>query len=296
MIIHQPVLLKEVLKIFDPSPGETYIDATINGGGHAEAILQKIGPEGKLLGIDWDCGLLKELRTKNLELRNKNIKLICDNYVNVKSNSRKYHLGEIAGILFDLGFSSYHLEESRRGFSFLKAEPLDMRYNPDGDLTAEKIINTWAEKAIADLLWQCGEERFARRIARGIVRARAQGPIRTTVELNAVISRSVPRAFLGGRLHPATRTYQALRMTVNQELENLERVLPEATDIIKKKGKLIVISFHSLEDRIVKKFFRQKEREGILEIITPKPISPGLEEINNNPRARSAKLRAAIKI
>lgn len=307
--MHTPVLLNEVFKIFDPKPGETYIDATVNGGGHARAIAERVGEKGLVLGIDWDCNLIEELRTKNpapdasrrygtgLELRNNNIKLICDNYANLANIIRKYNLDAPCGILFDLGFSSHQLEESRRGFSFLKSEPLDMRYDiKSNELTAEKIINTWERTAIADIIRRYGEERFADRIAEGILRARRTRRIQTTDELVAVISRSIPQSFRYHRIHFATRTFQALRIAVNHELENLEKVLPMARDALRIGGKITVISFHSLEDRIVKEFFRKESRADTLEILTKKPIRASQAEIRENPRARSAKLRAAIKI
>lgn len=308
-VAHRPVLLREVLSIFNPRPGETYIDATINGGGHAKAILERIGPEGKLLGIDWDCGLIEKLRKKGISSISSdgkyssseveklpNLVLTCDNYANLGASVRKYNLDAPAGILFDLGFSSYHLESAQRGFSFLKDEFLDMRYSPStNELTAEKIINIWPEEAIEDILRRYGEERFSRRIAAGIVRARQNKRIATTGELVEIIKRSVPPQYLRQRIHPATRTFQALRVAVNHELENLEKALPEALALLRPGGKIIVISFHSLEDRIVKQFFKEQSRAGKLEILTKKPLVPRKEEILLNPRARSAKLRAAIK-
>jgi len=291
--MHIPVLLKEVLDIFNPRPGEIYIDATINGGGHAKAILERIGSGGKLMGIDWDCELIQNLKES---LNFKNLKLICDNYANLGTIVRKYNLDKVDGILFDLGFSGYHLENAKKGFSFLKNEPLDMRYNREtNELTASKIINTWPKEAIADVLRKFGEERFAGRIASGIVRARQNKNISSSGELAEIIIRSVPRWYLKMKIHPATRTFQALRIAVNHELENLEHALPQAVSSLKPKGKIVVISFHSLEDKIVKKFFNEKAEEKILRIITKKPIRASAAEIYLNPRARSAKLRAAEK-
>lgn len=293
---HTPVLLNEILEIFDPKPGEKYIDATVNGGGHAIAILERVGKEGTVLGIDWDCELISNLKPQISNLKNQNLKLTCDNYVNLKSIAREHNLDKADGILFDLGFSSYHLEESGRGFSFQKDEPLDMRYNPnENDLTAEKVINTWKEETIEALLREFGEERFSRRIARGITEARKQEKISRTGELVRIISKCVPRAYLTGRIHFATRTFQALRIAVNRELENLEKALEESIGVLTKGGKIAVVSFHSLEDRIVKIFFRDKAKTEELKIITKKPIGSRDSEIRNNPRARSAKLRVAVK-
>lgn len=295
--VHVPVLLKEVLEIFDPQPGQNYIDATINGGGHASAILEKIGSTGRLLGIDWDSGLIEELKIKFRKSKFKNTALICDNYANLKSISAEYNFNQIDGIIFDLGFSSHQLEKSGGGFSFLRDEPLDMRYNPKtNELSAEKIINTWSKEAIADVLWKFGEERFSRRIASAIVDARAAKPIRRTNELVRVVARSVPAFYLNKKLHPATKAFQALRIAVNGELDNLEKGLSGALEALSIEGKIIVISFHSLEDRIVKNIFREESRKRSVKLLTPKPVIPSLEETKNNPRARSAKLRAVKKI
>ena len=291
--MHTPVLLKEVLEVFNPQLGQIYIDATINGGGHGKAILERLGVKGRIVGIDWDCGLIEKLKQSQIN----NLTLTCDNYAHIKFIARKYNLGEVSGIIFDLGFSSYHPEESKRGFSFLRDEPLDMRYNINfNELTAEKIINTWPREAIEDILSRYGEERFARRIAAAIERERNQKNIFTTGELCRIIKESVPTSYFNGRIHPATKTFQALRIAVNNELENLEQALQDSSEILAKKGKIAVISFHSLEDRIVKRFFRIREKERVLYTLTPKPIRPTPEEILNNHRARSAKLRVAEKL
>lgn len=296
--LHKPVLLKEVLEIFNPQPGEIYIDATINGGGHSAALAQRINPEGTLLGIDLDCDLLEaaKLRIKKLKLRIKFISL-CENYADLKAIVEKHKLGKVDGILLDLGFSSYHLERSGRGFSFQKDEPLDMRYNlTNNGFTAEKIINTWDKEAIENLLRAYGEERFAAGITRGILRERKNKKITTTRKLIEIIEKNVPRWYWKKRIHPATRTFQALRIAVNKELENLELALPQAVELLKPSGKLLIISFHSLEDRIAKTFFRKKDREKILKMITNKPLISSAREIAINPRARSAKLRAIEKL
>ena len=199
------------------------------------------------------------------------------------------------GILLDLGFSTHHLTQSRRGFSFLLNENLDMRYHKENALTAEKIINTWTGKAIENLLQEYGEERFARRITDAILRRRRVQKISTTAELVRIVIQSVPRSHAGRKIHPATRVFQALRIAVNQELENLSSALPDCTDILTKEGRIAVISFHSLEDRIVKQFFRKQQEEGIVRVINKKPLQPSREETRENPASRSAKLRAAQK-
>lgn len=289
--IHKPVLLREVLEALDPRPGQKFVDATINGGGHAGAILEQVGEKGVVLGIDWDCELIEKLK------REKNLKLICGNYADIKRIVAKYNFGPVAGILADLGFSSYHLEKSGRGFSFLRDEALDMRYNVrQSTLTAEKIINNWSLESIENILRAYGEERFAGRIARGIVRARTSRKISTTGELARIVERNIPARFRGKRLHPATRTFQALRIAVNRELENLEKAVPDMIQALNSQGKIAIISFHSLEDRIVKNIFRNYQKKGDIKIITKKPITASFTEQKENPRARSAKLRVAQKL
>lgn len=293
--MHKPVLLQEVLEILNPKLGKKYIDATVNGGGHAMAIIERIGPTGKLLGIDWDCGLIQELGIRNKELGVQNIKLVCDNFSNIAAIAKDHDFIKVDGILFDLGFSSYHIEKSGRGFSFMRDEPLDMRYNPEKNaLTAEKIVNEWSGEKLEEILQRFGEERLARRIADGIVRERKVSRIVTTEKLVAIITQSVPRSYARGRLHQATRTFQALRIAVNNELENLAKALKDSIKLLAPAGKLIVISFHSLEDRIVKRFF--KENSSLFHIITKKPMIASRKEIKINPRGRSAKLRVVERV
>ncbi len=293
---HTPVLLHEVLTLLDPKPGEIFIDATINGGGHARAIAERVGRTGKVIGIDWDCDLIRESGIRNKESGIKNITLVCDTYGNIKTIVEKHGAKTVNGILFDLGFSSYHLDASGRGFSFLADEPLDMRYNPeDNKLTAGEIINTWPQERIASILWEDGEERWARRIAKGIASARINKKIVSSKKLAEVIVRSVPRQ-ARSHIHPATRAFQALRITVNHELVSLAQALPAACALLGSGGRLAVISFHSLEDRRVKTFFREEEKKGVLRTAAKKPIRALPEEISINPRARSARLRGATKI
>lgn len=294
--VHTPVLLNEVLEIFNPQPGQIYIDATVNGGGHTRAIADHIGETGRVIGIDLDEDLIERLRSRNEQEDSKNIELVRGNYADVGSMLERLGYDKVDGILFDLGFSSYHVDGSGRGFSFLRDEPLDMRYDPESnELTAKQIINTWSERAIEDIIRTLGQDRYSRRIASAIVSERKKKRIGTTALLAEIIRRSIPRQLLT-RLHPATRTFQALRMAVNDELRNIERGITAATTKLNPEGKIIVISFHSLEDRIVKLFFQKSKREGMLEVLTPKPLKPSNREITVNPRARSAKLRAARKI
>ncbi len=274
--MHIAVLKKEVLQYLDPKPNENFIDCTIGGGGHAKAILKKTKPNGKLLGIELD----KDICVKPGLTQTERLILVNDSYTNLKKIIEKYTFGPVNGILFDLGMSSWHLEESGRGFTFLKDEPLDMRYSLDNDLTAGKILNNYSQKEIERILKEYGEERFARSLARKIVQER---PIRTTFQLVDVIKKA--------KIYSLARIFQALRIAVNDELNNLKEVLSQAIDVLAPEGRIVVISFHSLEDRIVKNFFRTSN----LDILTKKPTTPSQQEIKINPRSRSAKLRAATK-
>ena len=269
-------------------------------------IFKKISPGGRLLGIDWDEDNIKKLiEVKKLRNR-KNIILVNDNYANLPEILKKEKLPKADGLLLDLGFSSEQLEKSGKGFSFLRDEPLNMRYNveinnngqatrdkrQETGITAAEVINSFSEKELADIFWKYGEERFSRRIAKNIVAVRKKKPIKTTFDLVEIIRKSLPRYYERGRIHPATRVFQALRIYVNDELGNLEKLLEHLDKIVKNKGRAVIISFHSLEDRLVKNYFRQFTKEGIAKILTKKPIRPTPEEVVLNPRSRSAKLRA----
>lgn len=300
--IHKSVLLKEVITYLSPQPNENFIDCTIGGGGQALAILNKTKPNGRLLGIDWSKEAIEKLNFKfsakggqisNFKSR---VILVNDNFVNLKKIVEKYNFSPVNGILIDLGLSSDLLEKSGRGFSFLKNEFLDMRYSSAEEITAYEIVNQWSEKEIEKILKDYGEERFAKIIATEIIKKRKTGPIKTTFDLVEIIKRIVPIWYQKKRIHPATKTFQALRIAVNDELENLKKVLPQILEILRSNGRVAIISYHSLEDRIVKNFFQEKKKEGTLKILTKKPIRPTEEEIKNNPRCRSAKLRVAQKL
>jgi len=295
--IHIPVLQKEILEYLDPKSNQSFIDCTIGEGGHAFAILEKIEPNGKILGIDFDPEIIKNLKLKIQGLKlNQRIILVCDNFVNLKEIIKKERLGPISGILFDLGMSSWHLEESGRGFSFLRNEPLDMRYNPQNPLTAEKIVNYYSELEISKILKEYAKERFAKKIAKEIVSSRKIKSIKTTFDLVKIIKEATPGWYHRRKIHFATKTFQALRIVVNDELNNLRKVLLQAIEILEPEGRLVVISFHSLEDRIVKNFLREKAKAKLLKILFKKPIKPTKIEIKINPRSRSAKLRAGEKL
>lgn len=289
--MHIPVLQKEILSYLAPKTNENFVDCTLGLGGHALAVLERNGPKGKVLGIELDPELykilIKERSRRSLKER---LILVNDSYSNLKKIVQRENFKNIRGIIFDLGFSSWHLKESKRGFSFLKDEPLDMRYSLEDPLTAEKILNDWPEPEIEKILREFGEERLAKRISREITATRKIKPIKTVSQLVEIIKKVLPRNYERRRIHPATRTFQALRIAVNDELNNLKTALPQALEVLEKGGRLAVISFHSLEDRIIKNFFREN-----LKVLTKKPVRPSFEEIKFNPRSGSAKLRVGEK-
>lgn len=296
-MIHKTVMLKEVIEYLDPKQGQMFVDGTANGGGHTFALAEKVVPDGKVIAIEWDKDIFDNLKNKveGSEFKN-NISVANDNYANLKDIISQNGVNNIDGIVLDLGFSSLHLESSGRGFSFQKDEPLDMRYSQGQELTAYEIVNGWPEEDIARILRDYGEERFSYKIAKTIYDQRKRGKISTTNDLVKVIERAVPAFYRRGKIHCATRTFQALRIAVNGELDNVESVLPQIVETLKSGGKVAIISFHSLEDRIVKNFFKDNAKEGKLKIITKKPIVASDEEMKENPRSRSAKLRVAEKI
>ncbi len=299
--MHIPVLLREVIEYLNPQPGQKFIDATIGDGGHALAILEHIIPGGKLLGIEWDGELLKRLEAQIQHSQFKDSAfLINDSYANLERIAEDNNFNNAQGVIFDLGMSSWHLEESGGGFSFAKDESLDMRFSrqadDDGRPTAAEMINKYREEELAEILKENGDERFAKRIAGAIVKARKERPIMTTFQLVEIIKNSTPFWYRRGRIHFATRTFQALRIAVNDELENIKSGIGQAENVLTAGGRLALISFHSLEDRIVKNFFREEGKKGKFKILTKKPIRAKLAEITANPRARSAKLRVAEKL
>ena len=299
--MHIPVLPKEVLQYLDPKPNENFIDCTIGEAGHAIEILKKTSPGGKLLGIDLNEDSLKssEFKIKESGLDGKRIVLANDNFANLKNIAERFNFRPVQGILFDLGISSEELEKSGRGFSFLKDEPLLMTLRKDikpDDLTAEKIVNNFRTEELEKIFKEYGEERFAGRIAARIAEERKRKRIKTTGELVEIIRKALPAKYKYGKIHFATRTFQALRIATNDELANLEKALVQALNVLSLRGRLAVISFHSLEDRIVKNFLKERQRNNSVKILTKKPVRPGEEEIAGNHRSRSAKLRAAEKI
>ncbi|HOA47665.1 MAG TPA: 16S rRNA (cytosine(1402)-N(4))-methyltransferase RsmH [Candidatus Pacearchaeota archaeon] len=297
-MVHVPVLVEEVLYYLDPRPNDNFIDCTVGEGGHTIAILEKNAPNGKVLAIDADPEQIKNYKLTKRDSDNRVI-LVNDNFKNLKKIVENFcpdWQGKIRGILFDLGMSSWHLEKSKRGFSFRYNEDLDMCYGKTATVSAKEIINQWPSQEIERIIKEYGEERYAWRIADKIAKQRKQKPILTTFDLIEVIREAVPKNYERGRIHPATRTFQALRIVVNQELENLKVALPQALEILSPGGRIVVISFHSLEDRIVKNFFKEKAKEGKIKILTKKPVIPSQEEIEKNKKSHSAKLRAAVKL
>lgn len=291
-MMHVPVLLKEIVDYLNLQANENFIDATVGQGGHTAAILEKNKPKGKVLGIEMDTDIYKELKEKMVRMSDRLI-LINDSYTNLEKIVKKNDFKPVHGILFDLGMCSWHLEASKRGFSYLKDEPLDMRFNPKNDLTAAEIINFWDIEKIEKILREFGEERYARRISSAIKEARKKERIVGTRQLVDILKKVLPKNYEKKRIHFATRTFQALRIAVNNELQVIEDGIKQAIKILEPGGRIAVISFHSLEDRIVKNLFREKAKTGELNILTKKPISPSLEEIRDNSRSRSAKLRVA---
>lgn len=309
--MHKSVLLQEVVQFLDPKPGQIFIDATIGFGGHSSEILKKISLGGKLLGIDQDEEVLSWLGA-NLTPKYPNLTLKKANFSEIDQISRESGHQNANGILADIGVSSYQFDEAGRGFSLKNDGPLDMRMDKARDLTASEVVNTYSEQDLTDIFSKYGEERLSKTIAREIVARRAEKRFQTTLELADMIRGVYDKKGLKGlKIHPATRVFQALRIEVNDELGNLEKLLSQALDLLAPKGRLAVITFHSLEDRIVKDFF-QKEAKGCIcppdypickcghkktiKIITKKPILPRREEIQENPRSRSAKLRVAERI
>lgn len=290
--MHKPVLLQEVIEYLDPKTNENFVDCTIGEAGHSLKILEKIKPDGKILGIDTDKESLKRIASQERLI------LVSGNFKNLKIIAEENNFNKVNGVLFDLGLSSWQLDESGKGFSYKKDEPLKMILNDDQVVTAEEIINTWPEEELIKIFKEYGEERFARKIVQKIVQYRGLNPIKTTSQLFEVIKKSVPfqRANHGRIDRVAARIFQALRIAVNDEIENLKKGLEQAFQIINKEGRIVVISFHSLEDRVVKWFFRDLEKQGKIKILTKKPITAGKAEIIANSRSRSAKLRAAMYI
>ena len=291
--MHIPVLKDKVIEYLNPKPNQNFIDATLGNGGHTVAILEKTAPKGKLLALDLDADALLRMKARAKEERmGARITLVEDNFTNIAGAAKEEKFKPVHGILFDLGLSSDQLENSGRGFSFKKSEPLDMRYSKESPTTAEKILNFWSKRDLEYILKEYGEEEFSTQIAQAIITTRAAKQITKTNHLVEVVLKATPKWYHKKKIHPATKTFQALRITVNRELENLKIALPQAVEMLENHGTVVVLSFHSLEDRMVKNFFQDNPQ---LIVLTKKPVIPQDDEIQKNPRSRSAKLRAARK-
>ena len=294
---HVPVMVEEALNYLNLSPGKTIVDATAGTGGHSQAILERILPGGRLIAIDKDQESLSIARER-LKPFASSCEFIHANFVDIDSVAKNLNISKIDGILFDLGVSSYQLEDAQRGFSFQADGPLDMRLDRESYISAYDLVNNLNEQEISTLLWNFGQERWHNRIARLLVQERERQPISTTGQLASIVVKSIPYRYQHRhyRIHPATRTFQAVRIAVNRELEILDNAISKAIPLLNKKARICVISFHSLEDRIVKLNFRKNSSEGIVEIITPKPLVPYAAEIQENRASRSSKLRCAEKL
>lgn len=306
---HIPVLLNEVIAYLNLQQDGTYVDCTLGGGGHTEKIIEKILPGGRVIGIDQDPNALAAAG-KRLSPYEANIIYVHSNFYRLKDVIAELGIEEIDGVLFDLGVSSHQLDEGDRGFSYKQDAPLDMRMNPADSVTAEKLVNELDEHQLTTIIKDYGEERWAKRIAQFIVTYRKEQPIHTTGDLVEIIKKAIPAGARRDGPHPAKRTFQALRIAVNDELNRFAQALRDAVEILKPGGRVCVISFHSLEDRITKEVFKELARscmcppelpvcrcnkQKMVDIITGKPVLPGAEELAQNPRARSAKLRVAQK-
>jgi 16S rRNA (cytosine1402-N4)-methyltransferase len=285
--VHVPVMLREVLELLAPQPGQVIVDATVGTGGHAAVIWEALRPTGQLIGIDRDAAMLALARQR---LPHRQVTLIHANFSELQQVLEELRIPRVHGLLADLGVASDQLDDPKRGFSFQHGGPLDMRMDPSEGAPASRWVNEASERELAALLRDYGEERYACCIAKAIVHARRHGPILTTTQLASIVCQAVPKGYERGRLHPATRTFQALRIAVNRELEHLEQLLRQLPNCLLPGGRAVIISFHSLEDRLVKRCFR----ESIWHPLTKKPLRPSEAEVRQNPRARSARLRAAV--
>lgn len=307
---HIPVLFEEIMTIMAPKPGELFVDCTLGGGGHSKGFLERTGPDGRLIGIDQDVNALAAAQ-KNLSIFDGRVTFVHSNYENLDMILNQYAADGVDGILFDIGVSSYQLDEKDRGFSYMQDAPLDMRMNQQQGLSAWQVVNTYEEQELHRILKEYGEERWAKRIAQFIVEFRGKKPIDTTGELVDVIKLAIPKSAREEGSHPAKRTFQAIRIEVNNELGVLEETIAVAAKHLKKGGRLGIITFHSLEDRIVKEKFRylasdcicppelpfcQCDKISEVKILTRKPVVASIEELQENSRAKSAKFRAVEKI
>ncbi|AGB19401.1 16S rRNA (cytosine(1402)-N(4))-methyltransferase RsmH [Thermoanaerobacterium thermosaccharolyticum] len=304
---HESVLLNETIEYLKVKPDGVYVDGTLGGGGHSYEILRRL-PKGRLIAIDRDMDALHaaSMRLKDFN----NVTFVHDNYKNIKNILKNIDIERIDGAILDLGVSSYQLDEVKRGFSYMHDAPLDMRMDKESALTAEHVVNNYSEDDIAKILFDYGEEKWAKRIAKFIVEERKKRPIKTTFQLVDIIKKAVPASKRRTGPHPAKRTFQAIRIEVNDELKGLDSAIDDFIDVMNPNGRIAIITFHSLEDRIVKNMYKKLEnpctcpknlpctcgKKPVIKIITKKPVTPNKEELETNPRSRSAKLRVAEKL
>jgi len=293
--LHNPVMLKEVIDYLNLKTGQTIVDATIGLGGHSLEILKNIMPGGRLIGIDRDQESL-DMAKENLGNFGDACEFIHSNFTDIDKVLENLNIKKIDGVLFDLGLSSFQLGNPERGFSFQNEGPLDMRLDRNSYISAYDLLNNLNEEEISALLWNFGQERWHNRIARYLVQERQKHPIATTKELSNIVIQAIPYKYRNYRIHPATRTFQAVRIAVNRELETLETGLKKAVEFLSRGGRICVISFHSLEDRVVKFGFRQLATNNVINIVTPKPLTPQPSEVRDNSSSRSAKLRVAERL
>lgn len=295
---HISVLLNESIDGLQIQKGDVVVDGTLGGGGHTLEVIRRFGNDIKIICLDLDKDAIDRSK-KLIEKTNGNVVFKNEGFQDIDKVLESLKIKQINRIMLDLGLSSFQLEESGRGFSFLKNEPLLMtmkKENNENDLTAFTIVNYWSEETLASIIYGFGEEKFSRKIAKAIIESRIEKKIETTFDLVAIIDKAVGRFYKGKKIHPATRTFQALRIATNSELSNLEEVIQKSFKYLSKDGRMAIISFHSLEDRIVKKAFIKLKENGDAKIITKKPLVPTIKEIKLNPRSRSAKLRIIEKI
>ncbi|MDD3088406.1 MAG: 16S rRNA (cytosine(1402)-N(4))-methyltransferase RsmH [Candidatus Omnitrophica bacterium] len=290
--MHFPVMLKECLDGLSLVPGDVVLDATAGGGGHSEAILEKISPGGHLIAIDRDPEAAQRVKER-LEGAGSEVVVVNDNFRNVDAVLESLGIEGVDGALFDLGVSSFQVDDAQKGFSFIREGPLDMRFDPGKGIPAADVVNTFRQEELADIIFEYGEERHSRRIAAAICDARRRTRISTTKDLAEIVARAAGARYKRYRLHPAARTFQALRIFVNDELDSVEDGVKKALSLLNHSGRICVISFHSLEDRIIKNIFRDASKEGLVKLVNKKPLVPAEEEMVLNPRSRSAKLRVA---
>jgi 16S rRNA (cytosine1402-N4)-methyltransferase len=308
--IHTPVLLQLVTEFLRIQPAGVYVDCTLGMGGHTEAIAEALGPEGKVIGIDRDEEAL-ELARSRLKRFGSAIEYVHGNFADLETILDERDFRDVDGILMDIGLSSYQLSRPERGFAFSLEGPLDMRMDKRAALMASDVVNEYSVEELTKIFWRFGEEKFSKRVAAAVVKYREQTKIESTTQLAAVVSGAIPRRFHGKKIHPATRTFQALRIFVNGELDNLSNALFTAIKFLKPGGRLVVIAFHSLEDRIVKQMFRKYvggcicppsfpvcrcDNKAIVRILTKRPLTADADEVLRNPRSRSAKMRVCEKI